>query len=150
MADNWIWLAVGVKACPDCLSRHGNSMPIEEWEMIGVPGDGATICMDYCQCLLMREGFLEEIAGDLHLEYTNTEELLSVMGFAIPIQPMTRGIQTMLMGSPDLAPLGFADMAVDEARAELIDMIRVAGGDYAHLEVRGLYELIELYESIGG
>lgn len=148
MAELWVWLTVGLKSCPDCGGRHGAEMSLAEWEMIGLPGDGMTICTDYCRCLVMRTGFLEEIGGGLGLEWETNEELLEGLGFARPIYVISRALQDAFLLNPELTHLGFADMDYEMARAEMIELIRAKGGDFVALEVRGLYELIELYESL--
>lgn len=53
------WSAVLVKTCPDCLARHGTSASWEEWEAIGLPRTGATICRENCHCVLIPNEFVE-------------------------------------------------------------------------------------------
>ena len=47
------WVAVLENTCPDCLDRHGQIMSWEDWEQIGLPKTGATICMEHCKCVLI-------------------------------------------------------------------------------------------------
>lgn len=53
------WSAILVKTCPDCLARHGKSMLWEEWEKVGLPRTGATVCRENCHCVLIPTGFTE-------------------------------------------------------------------------------------------
>lgn len=48
------WAAVLVNTCPDCIRRH-NMPPMEweEWEAIGLPRTGATVCKENCKCMLI-------------------------------------------------------------------------------------------------
>ena len=41
--------------CPDCLEREDmEPMTMEEWQSVGLPRTGATICTDHCMCVLTR------------------------------------------------------------------------------------------------
>ena len=51
--DKYMWVAVFVNTCPDCLERHGQVKTMEEWEQEGLPRAGFTVCKQYCQCDLM-------------------------------------------------------------------------------------------------
>lgn len=52
------WAAVLVKTCPDCIERH-NMEPRswEEWEEMGLPRTGATVCKENCRCMLIPAEF---------------------------------------------------------------------------------------------
>lgn len=47
------WTLVKVNNCEDCVARS-NEEPktMEEWELVGLPQAGATICNEYCGCEL--------------------------------------------------------------------------------------------------
>lgn len=47
------WAAVFVNTCPDCESRHGVEHTWEEWERLGLPRTGQTICRENCRCMLI-------------------------------------------------------------------------------------------------
>jgi len=53
------WSAVLVKTCPDCMDRHGRALEWEEWEAIGLPRTGATVCRENCHCVLIPVEFSE-------------------------------------------------------------------------------------------
>ena len=47
------WVAVLINTCPDCLERHGRVQTWAEWEAEGLPKAGATVCREYCKCVLL-------------------------------------------------------------------------------------------------
>lgn len=56
--EKYRWAAVYVNTCPDCDDRH--NMPPrtwQEWEAIGLPRTGHTICKQHCRCMLVPEEF---------------------------------------------------------------------------------------------
>ena len=55
----WISTMSGT-TCPDCAARHGESMTMSDWESLGVPGSGGTVCGQYCQCDLLPDSIVEE------------------------------------------------------------------------------------------
>ena len=50
----WRWISVlgDLKRCPDCRRRHGQEKTMEEWRAAGLPGQGATVCKQFCRCRL--------------------------------------------------------------------------------------------------
>ena len=47
------WITVGGhKICIDCESRTGLEKTFEEWEKVGLPGSGWSLCQGYCYCVL--------------------------------------------------------------------------------------------------
>lgn len=56
---NYRWSAVFVNTCPDCKDRHNRVKTWDEWEEEGLPRTGATVCMQYCHCVLIPEKFIE-------------------------------------------------------------------------------------------
>lgn len=57
---DWLGVSDG-KICPDCLARHNmQSKTYDEWERIGLPGAGATVCMDFCRCVLIPSGVIQK------------------------------------------------------------------------------------------
>jgi hypothetical protein len=54
---NYRWSAVLVRTCPDCLERHNQVKTWEEWEDIGLPRTGSTVCRENCHCILVPEQF---------------------------------------------------------------------------------------------
>jgi hypothetical protein len=54
------WVAVNAgEACPDCAIRQGVVLTFEQWEQVGRPGSGETICKDHCFCMLVPEQTLK-------------------------------------------------------------------------------------------
>jgi len=52
----WVWVSVSHKnRCPDCTDRHGQVATWEQWEAMGLPGYGATVCGYYCMCQVLPE-----------------------------------------------------------------------------------------------
>lgn len=51
--EQYRWIAVLINSCPDCIERHGTSLTYAEWESAGLPRTGATVCREYCQCMLL-------------------------------------------------------------------------------------------------
>ena len=49
------WCAVLINTCPDCLERHNQVKTLTEWEEAGLPRANATVCEQYCHCVLMPE-----------------------------------------------------------------------------------------------
>jgi hypothetical protein len=45
-----------IEHCDDCSQNSGmESKTLIEWQSIGIPGSGNTICGDYCRCILVPE-----------------------------------------------------------------------------------------------
>jgi len=51
--QKFMWVAVLTNTCPDCLPRHGDIKPMEEWEQEGLPRSGFSVCKDNCKCILV-------------------------------------------------------------------------------------------------
>jgi len=49
----WVWVTISTKPCPDCQERAGKVLPIDRWEIIGIPGAGRTICGKFCLCKII-------------------------------------------------------------------------------------------------
>ncbi len=58
--ENWQWIAISAKPCPDCNARAGRVMIIDRWEKMGFPGSGRTICGRACKCRLIPYPIAEE------------------------------------------------------------------------------------------
>lgn len=41
--------------CPDCLKRNGQSKTWEEWEKLGFPRSGKTLCKKKCMCVVISD-----------------------------------------------------------------------------------------------
>ena len=51
--EEWQWITISSKPCPDCEARAGKTMPLDQWRKLGLPGAGRTICGAYCKCELI-------------------------------------------------------------------------------------------------
>lgn len=58
--ERYVWICAGVNTCPDCLVRHGEALPMAEWQAKGLPGSGWSVCGEFCQCELEPEYSLKE------------------------------------------------------------------------------------------
>ena len=48
------WVSVGSpKICPDCEDRIGNIQSWDEWESLGLPASGFSVCKEFCYCQLI-------------------------------------------------------------------------------------------------
>jgi len=56
-ASRWMWVTVSGKPCPDCAERHGQVETWEDWEILGMPQSGFSICQDHCKCKLVPENY---------------------------------------------------------------------------------------------
>ena len=51
---NMQWVSVGTpKICPDCEARIGEIRTWNEWEAIGLPASGFSVCKEFCYCQLI-------------------------------------------------------------------------------------------------
>lgn len=53
------WVAVLVNTCPDCEDRHAKVRSWDEWEALGLPRSGNTVCKQHCRCVLLPEESVE-------------------------------------------------------------------------------------------
>ena len=51
----FVWQTTSDNICPDCMELHGETHTMEEWILIGLPGNGQTVCRTYCKCMLLPE-----------------------------------------------------------------------------------------------
>ena len=50
------WVSVGTpKICVDCEERIGQVKSWEEWESLGLPASGFSVCKEFCYCQLVPE-----------------------------------------------------------------------------------------------
>ena len=50
------WVSVGTpKICVDCTDRIGEVRSWEEWESLGFPASGFSVCKEFCYCQLVPE-----------------------------------------------------------------------------------------------
>ena len=57
---SYTWIAALVNTCEDCMPRHGEINSIEEWEAIGLPRTGWSVCKENCQCVLIPSEIAKE------------------------------------------------------------------------------------------
>ena len=51
------WVSVGTpKICVDCTPRIGQVKSWAEWESLGLPASGFSVCKEFCYCQLVPEG----------------------------------------------------------------------------------------------
>lgn len=62
--EEWEWIAVSSRPCPDCQQRAGKVLPLSRWEDMGLPGQGRTVCGVYCQCQLGPVSVFDELFPD--------------------------------------------------------------------------------------
>jgi len=55
--SRWRWVTVSAKPCPDCAERHGQVETWEDWEILGLPKSGFSICQEKCKCRLVPESY---------------------------------------------------------------------------------------------
>ena len=50
------WVSVGTpKICVDCTPRIGQVRSWDEWEALGLPASGVSVCKEFCYCQLVPE-----------------------------------------------------------------------------------------------
>ena len=50
------WVSVGTpRICPDCEIRIGDIKSWAEWESLGLPASGFSVCKEFCYCQLIPE-----------------------------------------------------------------------------------------------
>ena len=50
------WVSVGTpKICPDCSTRIVEIRSFEDWESLGFPASGFSVCKEFCYCQLVPE-----------------------------------------------------------------------------------------------
>jgi hypothetical protein len=53
--DEYEWvLGKNHRHCPDCEARAGRTETLEDWELIGTPKSGFSVCQDFCRCQLKK------------------------------------------------------------------------------------------------
>lgn len=141
---SFVWIAVGdERTCEDCAGRSGASLPLEEWETIGLPGDGATICADYCRCVVMMDGLIRAIALSEGLSPELTiDEIVDIWGLGVGIRVIPGAVQSSLI-SAGLADL--VDLDYEDAREALLSILSTSADYDISYEVMSLRELTEIY-----
>ena len=84
-ANGWVWIAAnGGEACPDCTPRHGVQMTKTQWQNIGMPGTGLTICGGACMCALEPVEYVQ-----------NNESLVKPLQYKKPVIAQKSTIKTL-------------------------------------------------------
>jgi hypothetical protein len=61
--DRWIWIAVNDEnRCEDCSDRNEEVKSWDEWEALGLPGMGTTVCSWRCRCSLEPAELAEDVS----------------------------------------------------------------------------------------
>ena len=50
------WQTAGTNICNDCKGRSGDIKSWEEWETVGLPATGWSVCGSHCKCTLVPSG----------------------------------------------------------------------------------------------
>lgn len=50
------WQTAGNRICDDCKGRSGDTKSWQEWEMVGLPATGWSVCGSHCKCTLVPTG----------------------------------------------------------------------------------------------
>ena len=51
------WVSVGSpKICIDCADRIGEIATLDQWQSLGLPASGFSVCKEFCYCQLIDEG----------------------------------------------------------------------------------------------
>ena len=50
------WQTAGNRICDDCKSRSGDIRTWQEWETVGLPASGWSVCGSHCKCSLVPSG----------------------------------------------------------------------------------------------
>ncbi len=60
----WKWITTSYEPCRDCLPRHGQVKTYSEWESLGLPRSGFSVCGENCKCVLAPKGSVARSAAD--------------------------------------------------------------------------------------
>ena len=52
LETEYTWVNESAKPCPDCAGRGGEKRPYSEWELVGLPRSGFSVCNKSCKCTL--------------------------------------------------------------------------------------------------
>tara|TARA_R110000744_G_scaffold137110_2_gene247520 strand:+ start:2553 stop:3128 length:576 start_codon:yes stop_codon:yes gene_type:complete len=66
------WITGGGNTCPDCLPRHGEIRTFEQWQSVGIPRSGFSVCGHNCGCTLVPSTYQGE---DLEKALYRTERV---------------------------------------------------------------------------
>lgn len=59
--EEWVWVTVeDNRVCNDCQPRHNQIKTLLEWEQIGMPKSGWSVCDERCRCIIMPAVFASE------------------------------------------------------------------------------------------
>jgi len=69
--EEWVWVTVeDLHVCVDCRPRHDVIRTLLEWEQLGMPKSGWSICDERCRCMIMPAVFARA-----HLDMTSPIQL---------------------------------------------------------------------------
>ena len=74
--EQWVWITVSSKPCPDCSERAGKILPYDRWVNMGLPGMGRTICGRACKCDVMPVSIADEKHPTIREFTLNTRDLV--------------------------------------------------------------------------
>jgi NTP pyrophosphatase (non-canonical NTP hydrolase) len=64
-SEQWQWITVSTKPCPDCVARAGAVGTLEYWRQLGTPGTGKTICGHACLCQIVPVSVADDLFPDV-------------------------------------------------------------------------------------
>ena len=82
-------MTISASPCPDCEIRAGTILSFDEWEKMGKPGDGRTICRSSCLCKLIPVSVSEDLFPDVKTFTWDKES--GVLSTASEMRTMKRG-----------------------------------------------------------
>lgn len=63
--EQWQWITVSTKPCPDCQARAGSVGTLDFWKKMGTPGTGRTVCGHACLCQIVPVSVADELFPDV-------------------------------------------------------------------------------------
>jgi len=78
--EDWQWITVSEKPCPDCELRAGKVMSYNRWLEMGIPGSGRTICGKFCRCNLIPYNISNELFPTVKVFDVDRKKLVLTTG----------------------------------------------------------------------
>ena len=65
--ERMTWIAILVNTCKDCIPRHGFTRTYAEWQELGLPKSGFSVCKHHCKCQLFPASVIDQNKEELRL-----------------------------------------------------------------------------------